>query len=267
MTPSQRQHTAAAAATLLFHALLLCVLCAVYLRYNPAAEAERTWPPADSSEVLLAGEYVMMADGAEAETAEVPEPETTSPPAMPAPEDAPAASPDPAPAQSPQLTSQQTSPAKAQPNAAKKAHGPTKAEREAAARKRKMEEEERARQAIAKRVNFGKSGAGSGTADKGSPEGNAPSGASSGKPGFNLRGRTIASWETPPSAPVGTITVTVTVNRQGEVTDAAYLSGSGAAAASTPARAACIRAAKASKFSVDLNAAASQKGTITYHFK
>lgn len=267
MTPERRRHIVAVTATLLFHALILCVIAFMYLRYNPAAREDRTWPPVDSSEVLFGGEYVMMADGAGAESSVIPEPEAAEAPAEPAPTDAPATSPEPAPAVSPTLTAKAPSPVKAPEPEVKKPTGPTKAEQEAAERKRRQEEQEKARQAIASRVSFGKSGSGSGTSDNGSPNGNSDTGASSGTPGFNLKGRTLDSWQKPPSAPVGTITVTVTVDRQGRVTDAVYYSGSGAAAASTSARQGCIRAARASRFSVDLDAPASQKGTITYHFK
>ena len=117
-------------------------------------------------------------------------------------------------------------------------------------------------------MKFGQSGTGNnGAGSAGSPNGNATVGAVSGSPGFNLKGRTLADWHRPASAPLGTITIRVSVNRQGKVTSASYLSGTGAAAASQSARQSCIAAARQSQFSVDEDAPASQTGTITYNFK
>lgn len=254
-------------ATLLFHAAVVVALLCIYLRYNPAAEADRTWPPVDSAEVLFGGEYVMIGDTPEAaESADEPAPAET--------EQAPAPQPQaealdnagkPAPTPAPVITSKQPSPAKAPEAKTKDPTGPSKAELEAAEKARREQEQ---REAIASRVSFGNNGAGgSGSGKAGSPDGNASQGAVSGKPGFNLGGRTIDSWEKPSAAPLGTIVISVTVDRQGHVTQAVYASGTGAAAASTKARNECIRAARASKFSVDLNAPASQKGTITYNFR
>lgn len=253
--------------TVLFHGAVLAVLMALYLRYSPAEQADRTWPPVDSSEVLFGGEFVMTGD-----TPELADNSDT--PAAESPEQAPAPTPPaestentgtPAPTPAPVVTSERPSPAKAPKTKTEQPTGPTKAEREAAERAKREQE---ARENIASRVNFGKTGTqGSGQGKSGQPDGNSDTGAASGKPGFNLNGRTIESWQTPPGAPLGTITVSVTVDRQGRVTNAVYASGTGAAAASTRARTACVSAARGSKFSVDLNAPAAQKGTITYHFK
>lgn len=264
---TRRQHIIAVAVTLLFHIGVIALLMVLYLRYNPAEEAKRDWPPVDSAEVLFGGEYVMVGDSPELA-------ENTDAAAPSAPDQAPAPQPlaealqnsgTPAPTPAPVVTSERQSPAKVQQTKPEEPTGPTKAELEAAERARREQE---AREAIASRVKFGQtgnSGAAKGTA--GSPDGNSTSGTASGTPGFNLNGRTLASWHTPPGAPLGTITIAVTVDRQGRVTSASYHSGTGAAAASTKARSQCISAAKASRFSVDLNAPASQKGTITYHFR
>ncbi|MDE6766114.1 MAG: hypothetical protein K2J52_07375 [Duncaniella sp.] len=263
---SRKSRIAGAVVTLLFHLLVAVVLATIYLRYSPAEEADRTWPPVDSSEVLFGGEYVMVGDK--------PELAASKSESAPAEADAPVPEPQvealentgtPSPTPAPIVTSEQPSPAKVEKKTAQEPTGPSQAEREAAERARRQEE---ARQAIAEKVQFGKSGAGSkGEGKAGSPNGNADFGAAHGSPGFNLKGRTLASWDTPPRAPLGTVTIRVTVNRQGIVTDASYASGTGAAAASASTRNHCIRAARASRFSVDTDAPAAQTGTITYRFQ
>lgn len=263
---NNRQRLIALLATVAFHVLVAVLLLTLYLRYPGEAVETRTWPPVDSSEVLFGGEYVMIGDRpeiaqntgtpapAEAEAQEVPAPEAESlvnsgEPAEPA----------------PVISSERPSPAKVEKKPAPEKTGPTKAELEAAA---KAKREEEARKAIAGKVKFGQKGTGgSGSGNAGSPDGNATVGAVSGSPGFNLKGRSLADWHRPASAPLGTITVRVTVNRQGKVTSASYLSGTGAAAASQSARQSCVNAARMSQFSVDNDAPASQTGTITYNFK
>lgn len=140
-------------------------------------------------------------------------------------------------------------------------------EREEQARKRR--EEETAAN-ISKRVSFGVS-SGSGevfaSGKSGSPDGNAPVGDLSGMPGTSLNGRTLASWSKPSATATGTIVVSVRVSRDGRVLRASYISGDGAVASSVSARRSCEQAARQSRFSVDMNAAAEQTGTITYRFK
>ena len=263
---SRRNQLIALLATVLFHAVIVVVLLTLCLRYPGAERNERTWPPVDSSEVLFGGEYVMIGDRpeiaqntgepapAEAEAQEAPSPEAESlvnsgEPAQPA----------------PVISSQRPSPAKVEAKPAPEKSGPTKAEIEAAETAKREQE---ARQAIANKVQFGqKSTGGSGSGKAGSPNGNASVGAVSGSPGFNLKGRSLADWHTPSAGPLGTITIRVTVNRQGKVTSASYASGTGAAAASQATRQSCINAARMSQFSVDNDAPASQTGTISYNFK
>ncbi|WP_304507515.1 hypothetical protein [Duncaniella muris] len=263
---SRRNQLIALLATVLFHAAVAVVLLTLCLRYSGSESNERVWPPVDSSEVLFGGEYVMVGDRqemaastnepapAEAEAQEAPAPEAealvnSGEPAQPA----------------PVVSSERPSPAKVEKKPAPEKTGPTKAEIEAAERAKREQE---ARQAIASKVQFGqKSTGGNGSGKAGSADGNATVGAVSGSPGFNLKGRSLADWHTPPAGPLGTITVRVTVNRQGKVTSASYSSGTGAAAASQSTRQSCINAAKMSQFSVDNDAPASQTGTITYNFK
>lgn len=252
--------------TVLFHAAMAVVLLMLCLRYTPERQTDRTWPPVDSSEVLFGGEYVMTGDSPEfsesADESAPAEQDEATPPAPIAESLDNAGTPSPQPA--PVVASSNPSPAKVIKETPTEPTGPSKAEIEAAERARREEE---TRQKIASRVKFGASGSvASGQGKAGSPDGNATTGSLSGTPGFNLKGRSLASWQTPPSAPLGTITVRVSVNRQGQVTEASYQSGTGAASVSTTARANCVRAARASRFSVDTDGPALQIGTITYRF-
>ena len=252
--------------TVVFHAAVAVLLLTLYLRYTPADQQERTWPPVDSSEVLFGGEYVMIGDTPEqAESSDAPAPSEVAEATPPAPlAEAVENTGTPAPTPAPVISSERPSPAKVVKETPTEPTGPTKAEIEAAERAKREEE---TRQKIASQMKFGSAGAGaSGQGKAGSPDGNSTTGVLSGTPGFNLKGRSLASWQTPPSAPLGTITVRVSVNRQGQVTDASYQSGTGAAAANTTARDNCVRAARASRFSVDSDAPAIQTGTITYRF-
>lgn len=258
-------HLIALLVTVLFHVLVVVALLTIYLR-PVAVDSERVWPPVDSAEVLFGGEYVMVGDRPEiAETNSEPAPAETEAEAVPAPEVEALENSGEEAKPAPVVSSERPSPAKVEKKAVPEKTGPTKAEI-AAAEKAKREQE--TRQAIAGKVKFGQTGTGkSGSGSAGSPNGNATVGAVSGSPGFNLKGRTLEDWHRPASAPLGTITVRVSVNRQGRVTAASYQSGTGAAAASQSARQSCIEAAKRSQFSVDEDAPATQTGTITYNFK
>ncbi len=264
-THDNRRRSISLLSTVLFHAVIVVALLLIYLRFPGSEDNERTWPPVDSSEVLFGGEYVMIGDSpeladnssdlapaeAEAESAVSPEVESLENSGEPAPP-------------APVITSNRPSPAKAEPKPAPEKTGPTKAEREAA-EKAKREQERSA--AISNRVKFDKQGAGgTGAGNAGQPDGNSTVGAVRGTPGYNMKGRTLAKWENP-RGPLGEITVNVTVNRQGRVIKAEYGSGKGAAASDRTARQSCISAALRSQFSVNNDAPAQQKGTITYSFE
>lgn len=266
MTFDRRNNLIALVCTVTFHAVLVVLLLSLYLRYSGAEDSERTWPPVDSAEVLFGGEYVMIGDNPElASTHSEPAPAEADAPEAPSPQaEALENAGEPA-KPAPVVTSERPSPAKVKKEPVPEKTGPTKAEREAA---EKAKREQETRQAIASKVRFGKTGTGgSGKGNAGSPDGNSTVGAVSGSPGFNLKGRSLASWHTPASAPLGTVTIRVSVNRQGKVTSASYISGTGAAAASSTVRKDCESAAMRSQFSVDNDAPASQTGTITYRFQ
>lgn len=260
---SERSNKATAAAvTLGFHAIIAALL--VWLCLDYTGSQPRKWPPEDTSELLLEGEYVKIG--------ETPVPDRTNlasaandnaRPAAPAQADDMEDAGEPAESTPPLQTSPVESPVKVKPEPKPEKTGPTKAEREAQARAKRQAETQ---QRINNRVSFGKNN-GSTAGNAGSPNGNASSGALSGKPGFNLRGRTLESWTSPKGRETGVITVEVRVDRDGRVIDAKYKSGSGGISTDNAARRSCEQAARASRFSVDRDARAEQTGTITYRFE
>lgn len=240
----------AAVATLLLHGLLLMVLMSMFLSPSGSSDVTRQWPPADSSEILFGGEYVMIGDthedAAEAD-GETPQNAEVTPQE---------------PAQEPLLT-QQTTPApeavtttvtpkeKKAPDAPAKPVGPAadKSRRETAAN-------------ISNRVKFGTA---KGTT--GSPDGNAATGAVSGIAASGLGNRSALELPRPARSPMGKIVVSVKVNRDGRVTSAVFLNGEGAAAADAATRQRCVDAARRAKFTPSADAPVSQVGTLTYTFK
>ena len=125
----------------------------------------------------------------------------------------------------------------------------------------KAEKAEKA-EAIKARVSFGK-----GKGKAGQPDGNSADGAVSGIAASGLGNRKAVSLPSPEKGPMGKIVVKITVDRNGNVTSAAYLSGVAPANASASARRSCVEAARRSRFSADPDAPASQTGTITYTYK
>lgn len=237
MENNRRHRAIAAAATLLFHALLIAALVAGVLRYSSEHD-QPEWPPADSSEILFGGEFVMVGDQgaaeaeAAAETADVSDVTDVTDVAAP------------------------SGDIKV-PKALKVPKDP-KAEKAEAEKAEKAEKAE----AIKDRVSFGK-----GKGKAGQPDGNSADGAVSGIAASGLGNRKAVSLPSPEKGPMGKIVVKITVDRNGNVTSAAYLSGIAPANASASARRSCVEAARRSRFSADPDAPASQTGTITYTYK
>lgn len=262
MTPERRARLIAAIATAIIFIALLWLLLSMYLKYT--GDEPRVWPPEDTSELLLDGEYVMTGDIPQPDRDSETPAQASASEAVPETEDLRDAGPA-ADQPAPPVTSTQESPVKVREKAKPEQTGPTREELERQEQERRQKE---AADRINKRVSFG--GADKGKADagkSGSPNGNAASGALSGMPGTNLKGRTLASWHKPSGTETGTITVSVRVNRQGRVVAASYSTGTGAVASSPAARRSCEQAALQSQFSVDLDAPAEQAGTITYRFE
>lgn len=242
----------------------LCVILMLILDLRYTGDEPRKWPPEDTSELLLEGEYVAYGD--------IPQPQQTDPtPAAEAESEATLDADDlydsgePAAEASPVISNTQESPMKVKEKPKPEKTGPSAAE---LAEQEKIKKQKEAAEMIKNRVNFGGAQSGTGTTGtSGSPNGNSTTGALSGMPGTNLKGRTLASWEKPSGSETGTIVISVWVNRQGRVIRAVYSSGRGAIASSAAARRNCEQAALRSKFSVDLDAPAEQSGTITYRFE
>lgn len=262
MNNNRRDRIIAIIMTVAFHAAVVALLVTAYLR--AADPGEQEWPPVDESELLLVGEYVMAGD--------IPEPGYYDEPAPQAEETVAEPQPQPQPAPEPPVATppEPVAPAKKSPMKVKEKPKDEISEEE----KQRRDEEKRRQQTakdISKKVSFGKpsssSSEGSGKGHSGQKDGNSSSGAVSGTPAANLRGRTLEAWDSPRGTEIGTIVVSVRVDRQGKVISASYSSGSGTVAADRNSRNSCIQAAMRSRFSVDLNARAEQTGTITYRFK
>lgn len=237
MENNRRHRAIAAAATLLFHALLIAALVAGVLRYS--SEQDRPeWPPADSSEILFGGEYVMVGDQGASEAEAAAETETAE------------AVEEPANDIKVLKVSKDLKDLKI-----------PKAEKAEKAEAEKAEKAEKA-EAIKDRVSFGK-----GKGKAGQPDGNSADGAVSGIAASGLGNRKAVNLPPPEKGPMGKIVVKITVDRNGNVISAAYLSGVAPANASASARRSCVEAARRSRFSADPDAPASQTGTITYTYK
>ncbi len=256
-----KNKASAIVATVVFHFAIIAILLWVTLSY--AGVPKKVWPPEDTSEILLEDEYVEIltpkpklkpvkdpAKAVESQPAPIPDAQDR--------EDAGEAAPE-----VPVLqTTPKESPVKVKPQPTPEKVGPSKEELEAQA---KAKREAEAKENIQNRVNFNKqSGQGS---NDGKGSGKDAVTSSGKKPGFNLKGRSLENWTSPRATLTGSIVIEVRVDREGKVIKAQYHSGSGAVAADESARRSCIAAARASSFSVDLNARAEQTGTITYRFE
>lgn len=109
---------------------------------------------------------------------------------------------------------------------------------------------------------------GKGSGQAGSPDGNATAGATTGIPGNGLRGRTLESFTRVSATLTGQITISVTVDASGNVTNAAYdaSASSGPVAADLSMRQACLQSSRQCRFSV-LEGSPLQRGSITWRFK
>lgn len=257
----KRSGMTALAGTVIFHAAVVIALLTIFLRYNPAEQATREWPPVDSSEILFGGEYVMLGD----------DPASDAPSAEPAPAEPVETTPEPAKAEAatPAMSTDRPSPAKVVNKPAKTdpdARAAEQARERAEAEARRQQQQ---REATSRAAGSRVAGAFNGKGGAGSPNGNSSKGVTAGQPGTDLKGRTLAHWTRPSSTEAGIITVNVVVNKQGAVTSASYNPGrsKGAAAANTAARASCLAAARQCRFSVALDGPATQRGTISFHFK
>lgn len=250
MDSTRNEKITAAAITALLLVLTIVVLLLVSLRFPPR-DWEEKHPPEEESELLFGGEYVMLGD-------------------IPNPSDQGSKAPETAPdgidlnnegetgESAPLITSEQPSPMEVpqQPEPPAK-QGPSAEE---------LARQE-AQKRIGNRVQFGKSGS-TASDNQGSPNGNSDSGALAGQPGHNLHGRTLEHYEVPDNrTAVGTVEVTVTVNREGRVTSAHASGGTPPAASHAGVRRSCEQASLRLRFSASTSAPASQTGIITWRIR
>ncbi len=171
--------------------------------------------------------------------------------------------------------------AKAEAEAKRKAEAERKAREEAERKKRAEEQRIAAEASNTVGSAFGKSnsnstsegdagGSGNQGYVTGDPNSKNRTGSGLGNSGseFDLTGRSLVGSLPEPSYSIqeeGIVVVQVTVNKYGQVVSAEYqLKGS--TTQNSTLKKAAIDAAKKAKFNSDPNAAAFQKGTITYHF-
>lgn len=114
---------------------------------------------------------------------------------------------------------------------------------------------------------FGKS-TGTTNSKTGSPDGNATTGAQTGKPGISgLVGYTLSNWKPyPHSRWAGTVTVKVRVNTRGKVIQANATGATGELASHPEVRRDCEQKALNCQFSVPKNTTTEGIGYITYRF-
>lgn len=260
MDSSKQDKILAAGIAICFHLVLLLSFCSYYLSWPPE-DADDPRLLQDSTEILLVSDYINLGDmitnvkpadapagDADGETlSDASDIVNAGEPATPA----------------PVATSERESPAKVVKKPQPEKQGPTKEEIEA---EQKAKREQAARDKINRQVKFG-GGNGGGDGISGTESGTAVSGSPQGTPGHNLAGRTIVKWGANSSRKSGTIHITVTVNPKGDVIEASFAGGNGAASGDMNIRNRTIAATKATKFSPLPDGSKNQKGTITWNFK
>lgn len=221
-TPRDRR--TAAVITALITLLVILLLCFCGMHFPPDGWEFRH-APEDESELLFAGEYVMVGD--------VPAPSAPKQEAA-----------------APEPVQEETSVDEPAPEAES---GPSAEE----------VERQRISESISRRVAFGKPSNAAGKT--GSPDGNSTTGAASGRPGFNLKGRELLNSATPSRRNVtGSVVVEIYVNRSGKVTSAKAIGGEPPASGDYDVRHACEQASRQLQFSSSNEAPVSQRGSVTW---
>ena len=267
MDSQKKSRIIAIVSAITIHLLILLITFFVVIEHSSGEMDDAEWPPRDSSEILFGGEYVMLGD--------MIQPEVESSQEQPAPSneevetveanDLTSAGSHTQPSSSQEVTSTNESSMKVETKP-ENPSGPTKEERETA-KETSAEKEKQMKDAFGKTNSKNTDTKGKGKT--GQSNGNSETGATSGAPGADVAGRTLAEWKNPDEKDLklGTIVVKVTVNPKGEVTDAKYDKGTGAAAADTKTRTECEKASLKCKFSVATNETKVQTGTITWTIK
>ena len=267
MESSNKSRIIAIAGTIVFHVLLLVITFCFVIEHTPKTDAE--WPPRDSSEILFGGEYVMLGDVMQPQLESTQQEQAASAnenEALTA-DDFENAGSQGTPSQV--VTSSQESPMKVEQKPETQKPGPT-AEELAAAEKARIEKEKQQQIQNQMKNAFAGNSKSSNSNGKGRPgqaDGNSETGATSGAPGTNVGGRTLAHWVKASSTKAGSIVVAVSVNPQGKVVSAKTISGSGPAYADAATRTRCEQASLQCSFSVSKTETQEQRGTITWRFK
>ena len=260
MDSNKRDRLIAAVVAALFHLVLLLTFCSTYLSWPPH-DADDPRLEEDSTEILLVSDYINLGDMiTNVRPADAPKDEGASGESLSDSRDMENAGEQGTPA--PVVTSENPSPAQEVKKPQPEKQGPTREELEAAEKARR---EQAARDKINNQMKFGGNGGGSGIS--GTDSGEAVSGSPQGSAGHDLAGRTIVSWGKNSSRKSGTIRVSVVVNAKGEVIEATYAGGDGAASGDSQIRNRTIAATRATKFSAIADGSRNQKGTITWNFK
>lgn len=270
MDSSKKSRIIAIVGTIAFHVLILVISLCFVIKHTPQHDLNAEWPPVDSSEILFGGEYVMLGD--------IEQPQIESDQQQPAPtaEETEASEADDivdagSQGQPSQVVSTpEESPMKVEKKPDAPKPGPSEEELAAAAEKARIEKEKQKKIQEQIKSQFAGKGKGSdegGKGKTGQADGNSETGASSGAPGANLGGRTLAHWVKTSSTKSGSIIVSVSVDPQGKVTSAKVTGGSGPAYADAATRSRCEQASLKCSFSVSKTETKEQRGTITWRFK
>ncbi len=165
----------------------------------------------------------------------------------------------------PALSTSEESPMQVQPQSEEA--GPTKEELAEQERiRRRQETEQRTNRLVQGAFN---NSTNQGRGNEGQPDGNSPSGRTSGQPGVTglSAGYTLEYWGNPTSPVEGTVVIRVRVNARGKVIEASYSSGSGTAASNMDVRRSCESASLQSQFKVPVGTVGEAVGYITWKFQ
>lgn len=271
MESNKKTRIIAIAGTIVIHVLILVISLCFVIEHSPQHDLNAQWPPVDSSEILFGGEYVMLGDIDQSQIQNDQQQPAPAADETDAPEsdDLNNAGSKGEPAQV--VSTPKESPMKVEKKPVETPkQGPSEEELAAAAEKARIEKEQQKK--IQDQIKNQFAGKGKGTAEggkgkNGQADGNSETGSTSGAPGANLGGRTLAHWVKTSSTKSGSIIVSVSVNPQGKVTSAKVTGGSGPAYADAATRSRCEQASLKCSFSVSKTETKEQRGTITWRFK
>lgn len=241
MTPKQRQLTAATA-TVIAALVIITMLCLSVITGASHRTLTDT-PPADSTELLMAGEFVETMPSESASSVSSAEPATSS-------------------------ITPEASPTFAESDISSNRRSAMKTDSVKRPTADQIKQQQQAQHIAGRMSAFTTNQSSTDNTQPKDGEGisNGSTGTVAGAEGV-LEGRTMAHWVKPNrTAPDGRVSVRVTVDPQGSVLKATIASKSGSAGASQAVLQACIEAASKCRFSVKTDAPIRQQGTITYRF-